>query len=88
MVIQKKEQLHKEMEAYTLKPKINSQQAHDAPREPLLNRLDQIIETRNERKQKAINKYVIEKESEMKECTFTPRIISKGPTRSIDDLFC
>jgi len=88
LVRQKEEILRKELENYTLTPNINLKKKKKLTKEPLLNRLDQILEARKQ-KIEDLGEIHAQKElnAELRECTFTPNVHRGGPRRSIDDLF-
>ena len=75
LLVQKKEIMKTELQQYTLTPKINKQRNRDEiTRNPLVSRLDEIIENRKIRIENKKDKYLSKAELEAKECTFRPNI--------------
>ena len=77
LLLQKKEQMKSELNNYTLTPRINKGNKKDRLRNPLVSRLDDIIEDRKIKIENKKAKFVSKVELEMKECTFKPKIQSK-----------
>lgn len=75
LLVQKKEIMKNELQQYTLTPKINKQRNREETiRNPLVSRLDEIIENRKIRIENKKDKYLSKAELEARECTFKPNI--------------
>ncbi len=74
ILVQKKEMMKHEMEQYTLTPIINKHKKRDMSRNPLVSRLDEILQDRKVGIEKKKERFLTRAEAEAKECTFKPNI--------------
>lgn len=77
LLVQKKEMMKCELDKYTLTPRINKKNGNERSRNPLVSRLDDILQDRKIKIDNKRSKFVSKAEEELKECTFTPKIKSK-----------
>jgi hypothetical protein len=73
LLVQKKENMLAALESCPMEPSINEQRKKDK-RNPLVARLDEILETRKVKLEAKKNSFVSKADKEAKECTFRPSI--------------
>jgi hypothetical protein len=77
LLVQKKEHMKLELTPFTMEPSINDQKRKEPKRNPLISRLDEILESRKIKIEGKKNSFVSKAEKEAKECTFHPNINSR-----------
>lgn len=76
LLVQKKENMLAALESCPMEPLINEQRRKDK-RNPLVARLDEILESKKVKLEAKKNTFVSKAEKEAKECTFKPNINSR-----------
>ena len=74
ILVQKKEMMKHEMQQYTLTPIINKHKKRDLSRNPLVSRLEEILQDRKVRIETKKERFMTRAEAEARECTFKPQI--------------
>src|SRR3990167_8274327 len=77
LLVHKKQALLSKLQEHTQTPQINIRKSPHPPPNPLLNRLDEILESRKVRIESKKDRFVSKDEREAKECTFKPTINNK-----------
>lgn len=76
LLVHKKQVLLSKLEEHTQTPNINIRKSSQPPRNPLVNRLDEILESRKVRIESKKDTFVSKDERDARECTFKPTINS------------
>jgi hypothetical protein len=74
LLLQKKQQMRSELDQYTLAPTTNDSRLHNISRNPLISRLDEILESRKVKIENKKRTFQSKADKEASECTFTPAI--------------
>lgn len=74
LLVQKKQVLLSKLEEHTQTPHINNRKSSQPPRNPLVNRLDEILESRKVRIESKKDNFVSKDDRDARECTFKPAI--------------
>ena len=77
LLVQKKEHMRYELQQYTLTPNINKERKKDNMRNPLITRLDEILQNRKIKLDSRKGKLETKEQEEARECTFKPQINHK-----------
>jgi hypothetical protein len=74
LLVHKKQALISKLQEHTQTPQINQKKFAQIPRNPLVNRLDEILESRKVRIESKKESFISKDEREARECTFKPTI--------------